>query len=92
MARSLNRWCACLTKGESVGESVFNTIDILTKNLLLLLGAGLFLLMPGPAGSQTPETDDVPSLSATIEKNTARIGDMLWLTFKYELPAECQTA
>jgi hypothetical protein len=60
------------------------------KNLLLLGTLICFLLMSGPVWSQAPATDDLPSLSATLEKNTARIGDMLWLTFRYKIPEDAQ--
>ena len=67
--------------------NLFSTHGTYPSKILLLLGALIcFLLMSGPAWSQTPTTDDLPSLSATIEKNTARIGDMLWLTFTYKIP------
>jgi len=69
----------------------FSIHRIYALKIQVLLGALIcFLLLPGPAGSQTPGTDDLPSLSATIEKNTARIGDMLWLTFTYQIPQGAQ--
>jgi len=49
-----------------------------------------FLLLPGPVWSQTTGTEDLPSLTAALEKNTARTGDMLWLTFTYKIPQGAQ--
>ena len=69
----------------------FSIHRIYPQKILLLIGALIcFLLLTDPAGSQTPGTDDLPSLSATLEKNTARIGDMLWLTFTYTIPQDAQ--
>lgn len=69
----------------------FSIHRIYTKKIQMLLGVLIcFVLLSGPAGSQTPGTDDLPSLSATLEKNTARIGDMLWLTFRYKIPQGTQ--
>ena len=44
------------------------------------------LLWAGPAMPETSETDFVPSLSASIDKNTVRIGDLVWVTLRYEIP------
>ncbi len=56
------------------------------KGLLLLWALSCFFLGSGPVWSEAPETDSVPTLSASIEKNTARIGDLLWVTLRYEIP------
>jgi hypothetical protein len=71
--------------------TLFSNHRIYLPKILLLLGALIcFLLMSGPVWSQTPATDDLPSLSATLEKNTAKIGEMLWLTFTYKIPQGAQ--
>ena len=71
--------------------NLFSNHRIYSLKILLLLWVLIcFLLMPGSVCSQTPATDSVPSLSATLEKNTARIGDMLWLTFRYKIPKNAQ--
>jgi len=56
------------------------------KGLLLPWALFCIFLGPGPVWSEAPETDPVPTLSASIETNSARIGDLLWVTFQYELP------
>ncbi len=56
------------------------------KGLLLLWALVCLLLGSGPAWSETPETDSVPALSASIEKNTVKIGELLWVTLRYALP------
>jgi len=39
-----------------------------------------------PAWSEISETDSLPTLSASVERKTARIGDVLWVTLRYEIP------
>ena len=56
------------------------------KRLLFLWALVCFLLWSGSAWSETPKTYSVPSLSASIEKNTAGTGELLWLTLRYALP------
>ena len=46
------------------------------------------LLWVGPAVPETSETDFVPSLSASIDKNSVRIGDLVWVTLRYEIPED----
>ncbi len=67
--------------------SLFSTNRPCPRNGLLLLWALLYpLLCSGPTWSETPVTDSVPTLSVSIEKSTARIGDTLWVTLRYEIP------
>jgi hypothetical protein len=47
---------------------------------------GFVLLTAWIAGADTELASSGSSLSAAIENNTAKIGDLLWLTLKYELP------
>ena len=56
------------------------------KGLPLLWALICFFLGSGPVWSGAPETDAVPTLSASIEKNTAMIGDLLWVTLRYKVP------
>jgi hypothetical protein len=56
------------------------------KGLLLLWALVCLFLGSGPAWSETPETDSVPALSVSVDKNTARIGELLWVTLQYALP------
>lgn len=56
------------------------------KGLLLLWALVCLFLGSGAAWSETPETDSVPAWSASIEKNTAKIGELLWVTLRYALP------
>ena len=60
------------------------------KNLLLLWALVCFLLLSGQTWSETVETDSLPTLSASIEKNTAKIGDLLWVTLTYEIPEDAK--
>jgi hypothetical protein len=47
---------------------------------------GFVVLTAWIAGADTEVASSAPSLSASIEKNTAKIGELLWLTLTYELP------
>jgi len=56
------------------------------KSPLLLWTLVCLLLWSGPAWSGTSKTGSLPTLSASVERKTAKIGDMLWVTLTYELP------
>ena len=60
------------------------------KSLLLLWALVCFLLWSGPTWSETAETESLPTLSASVEKNTANIGDLLWVTLTYEIPGDAK--
>lgn len=60
------------------------------KNLLLLWALVCFLLWSGPTWSETAGTGSLPTLSASIEKNTARIGDLLWVTLMVDIPGDAK--
>ena len=60
------------------------------KNLLLLWALVCFLLWSGPTWSETAETGSLPTLSASVEKNTANIGDLLWVTLMVEIPKDAE--
>jgi hypothetical protein len=47
---------------------------------------GFVMLTAWIAGADTEVVSSAPSLSASVEKNTAKIGDLLWLTLTYDLP------
>ena len=53
---------------------------------IVLWTMGLVLLTAWIAGADTESTSSAASLSASVEKNTAKIGDLLWLTLAYDLP------
>ncbi len=73
--------------------NLFSVKPIYYRNGLLLLWALVFIFLgSGPVWSGTAETDLVPTLSASIETNTARIGDLLWVTLKYVLPENARLA
>ena len=57
-----------------------------SQGLLLALMGLLFWV--GPTWSETAATDSVPKLSASIEKNTVNIGDLLWVTLRYTIPED----
>jgi hypothetical protein len=42
----------------------------------------------GTAATETSKTDFVPSLTASIDKNTVRIGDLVWVTLRYGIPED----
>ncbi len=56
------------------------------KGLLLLWALVCLFWGSAPAWSETPKTDSVPALSASVEKNTVKIGELLWVTLRYTLP------
>ena len=60
------------------------------KNLLFLWTLVCFLLWSGPTWSETAETGSLPTLSASVEKNTANIGDLLWVTLMVEIPKDAE--
>jgi hypothetical protein len=47
---------------------------------------GFVMLTAWIAGANTEAASSASSLSAAVEKNTAKIGDLLWLTLTYDLP------
>jgi hypothetical protein len=47
---------------------------------------GFVLLTAWIAGADTESASSASSLSAAVDKNTAKIGDLLWLTLTYDLP------
>jgi hypothetical protein len=47
---------------------------------------GFVMLTAWIAGAETELASSAPSLSASVEKNTAKIGDLVWLTLAYDLP------
>jgi hypothetical protein len=47
---------------------------------------GFVMLTAWIAGADTESASSASSLSAAVEKNTAKIGDLLWLTLTYDLP------
>ena len=53
---------------------------------IVLWTMGFVLLTAWIVGADTEVASSVPSLSASIEKNTAKVGDLLWLTLTYDLP------
>jgi hypothetical protein len=73
--------------------NLFSVKDSYYRNRLLPLWALVFIFLgSGPVWPGTTETDPVPTLSASIETNTARIGDLLWVTLKYVLPENAKLA
>jgi len=60
------------------------------KNPLFLWTLVGFLLWSGTAWSETSETGALPALSASVERKTAKIGDILWVTLTYALPENTQ--
>lgn len=58
------------------------------RKRLLFWALACLLLWEGPAVTDTSKTDFVPSLSASIDKNTVRVGDLVWVTLRYELPED----
>ena len=53
---------------------------------IVLWTMGFVMLTAWIAGANTEVASSAPSLSASIEKNIAKIGDLLWLTLTYDLP------
>ncbi|MDH3886199.1 MAG: hypothetical protein OET63_18405, partial [Desulfobacterales bacterium] len=53
---------------------------------IVLWTMGLVMLTAWIAGADTESASSASSLSASVEKNTAKIGDLLWLTLAYDLP------
>ncbi len=54
-----------------------------------LLITGVMILIPFAAFSARSATtvpESIPKISASVEKTTARVGDLLWLDLMYELP------
>jgi polyhydroxyalkanoate synthesis regulator phasin len=47
---------------------------------------GFVVLTAWTAGAATEVASSASMLSAAVEKNTAKIGDLLWLTLTYDLP------
>ena len=48
------------------------------------------LLLCGPAWPETAETDAGATLSASLEKNSASVGDLLWVTLTYDIPGDAK--
>ncbi len=61
------------------------------KGLPILWALVCFFLGSGPVWSGTL-AEAVPTLSASIETHTARIGDLLWVTLQYEIPENAKLA
>jgi hypothetical protein len=53
---------------------------------IVLWAMGYVLFTSWAAGSETALTASEPTLSISIEKSTAMVGDRLWLTLMYDLP------
>ena len=53
---------------------------------IVLWTMGFVMLTAWIAGADTEVASSASSLSATVDKNSAKIGDLLWLTLTYELP------
>ena len=53
---------------------------------IVLWTMGFVMLTACLAGADTEVASSASSLSATVDKNSAKIGDLLWLTLTYELP------
>ena len=58
------------------------------KRPVVVWTIGFVLLAVCMAWSQTKSVSSAASLYATVDKGTARIGDLIWLTLAYELPAD----
>ena len=67
--------------------SVFSTPSpFARKGLGLFWLLACFLTWVGPAWPQTAETNFVPSLSASVEKNSVKVGELIWVTLTYTIP------
>ncbi|MGD9326499.1 MAG: hypothetical protein PVG26_20950, partial [Desulfobacterales bacterium] len=53
---------------------------------VVLWTMGFVVLTAWTAGAATEVASSASMLSAAVEKNTAKIGDLLWLTLTYDLP------
>ncbi len=53
---------------------------------IVLWTMGFVMLTAWLAGAATDVASTASSLSAAVEKNNAKVGDLLWLTLTYELP------
>lgn len=53
---------------------------------IVLWTMGLVMLTAWNARADTESASSASSLSASVEKNTAKVGDLLWLTLTYDLP------
>lgn len=53
---------------------------------VVLWTTGFMLLAALPAWTETELTSSGSSLSASVEKSTAKVGDLLWLSLTYDLP------
>jgi hypothetical protein len=58
------------------------------KRPVVVWTIGFVLLTVCMAWPQTKLVSSAASLSATVDKSTARIGDFIWLTLAYDLPAD----
>ncbi len=57
---------------------------------IVLWTMGFVMLTAWIAGADTELASSASSLSASVEKNTAKIGDLVWLTLTYDLPEGSQ--
>lgn len=53
---------------------------------VLLWMMGFVLLSAWPAGAETASSPSGPSLSVSVGKDAAKVGELLWLTLTYGLP------
>ena len=56
------------------------------KALVFFWVVTIALVIPWIAGSQATSPEPLDRLSASIDKETAKVGELLWLTLSYELP------
>lgn len=67
--------------------TIFPLRDIRRCNrLFFLVALAAVFLAALPARSDTGETVSVPRLTASMETASARVGDLVWMELRYELP------